>query len=301
MGELDSGVGGYFAGMKNNSSFKKICVTVVWSWLFIFAMVPVLLTLITSFLTADSSSLVVFKPTLQNYTQLFNSAYLKILLQSLYLATSCTLLCLIIGYPFAFTIARSKSRHRALLLLLVMIPFWTSSLIRTYAIMALIKAKGILNTVLLAIGLIHHPLPILYSYSAVLLGCVYDLLPFMILPLYGNIEKLNPDLLEAAQDLGAGKIRTMVKVVFPLTMPGIIAGTLLVFLPAMTMFYIPVLLGGAKNLLLGNLIENQFLSANNWPMGAAISMLITVFMGAMILLYWRNAQSKDKQNLQELV
>ncbi|OGT06644.1 MAG: spermidine/putrescine ABC transporter permease [Gammaproteobacteria bacterium GWE2_37_16] len=287
--------------MKNNSSFKKICVTVVWSWLFIFAMVPVLLTLITSFLTADSSSLVVFKPTLQNYTQLFNSAYLKILLQSLYLATSCTLLCLIIGYPFAFTIARSKSRHRALLLLLVMIPFWTSSLIRTYAIMALIKAKGILNTVLLAIGLIHHPLPILYSYSAVLLGCVYDLLPFMILPLYGNIEKLNPDLLEAAQDLGAGKIRTMVKVVFPLTMPGIIAGTLLVFLPAMTMFYIPVLLGGAKNLLLGNLIENQFLSANNWPMGAAISMLITVFMGAMILLYWRNAQSKDKQNLQELV
>lgn len=264
-------------------------------------MVPVLLTFITSFLTPDSGSLVIFKPTFQNYLQLFNPAYLRILLQSLYLAGSCTALCLIIGYPFAFIIARSKSKHRSLLLLLVMIPFWTSSLIRTYAIMALIKAKGILNTVLLAIGIIHHPLPILYSYWAVLFGCVYDLLPFMILPLYANIEKLNPELLEAAQDLGASKIRTMLQVVFPLTMPGIIAGTLLVFLPAMTMFYIPVLLGGAKNLLLGNLIENQFLSANNWPMGAAISMLITLVMGIMIFIYWHNAMKKNKTNLQELV
>jgi len=257
--------------------------------------------LATSFLTPDSNNLVSFKFTLSNYAALFNPAYLKILLQSLYLAGSCTFLCLIIGYPFAFIIARSKSKHRALLLLLVIIPFWTSSLIRTYAIMALIKAKGILSGLLLFLGIIHHPLQILYSYSAVLLGCVYDLLPFMILPLYINIEKLNPELIEAAHDLGAGKIATLAKVILPLTTNGIIAGSLLVFLPAMTMFYIPIILGGAKNLLLGNLIENQFLSANNWPMGAAISMLITIFMTIMILIYWRNSQGKDKDRFEELV
>lgn len=287
--------------MKTNSSFKKICVSLVWLWLLIFALVPATLMLITSFLTPDINNLVQFKLTLSNYIQLLNPAYLQILLQSVYLATSCTLLCLIIAYPFAFTIARSKSRHRALLLLLVIIPFWTSSLIRTYAIMAIVKAKGILSTFLLALGVIHHPLQILYSYGAVLFGCVYDLLPFMILPLYANIEKLNPELIEAAHDLGAGKLRTLIKIVLPLTMSGIVAGSIMVFLPAMTMFYIPVILGGAKNLLLGNLIENQFLSANNWPMGAAISMLITIFMCGMICIYWRTSNNKDKQKLEDLV
>jgi spermidine/putrescine transport system permease protein len=287
--------------MQTKSTFKKICVTVIWGWLLIFALVPAALMLITSFLTPDSNDIVSFHLTFDNYTQLFNPAYLRILLQSLYLAFSCTALCLLIGYPFAFIIARSTSKHRSLFLLLVIIPFWTSSLIRTYAIMALIKAKGIINTVLLAIGIVHHPLPMLYTYSAILLGCVYDFLPFMILPLYANIEKLNPELIEAARDLGAGRIRTLCKIILPLTSAGIMAGTLLVFLPAMTMFYIPVLLGGAKNLLLGNLIENQFLAANNWPVGAAISMIITLFMCGMIFFYWRNSLSKDRSNFEELV
>lgn len=255
------------------------------------------MTLTTSFLTSDSNSIVRFIPTISNYFELFNPGYLRISLQSLYLATSCILICLIIGYPFAFIIARSQHQHKSLLLLLVIIPFWTSSLIRTYAIMAILKAKGILNAILLATGIIHTPLQILYSNIAILIGCVYDLLPFMILPLYANIEKLNQEYLEAARDLGANWFTTFFKIVIPLTMPGIIAGSVLVFLPAMTMFYIPVLLGGAKNLLIGNLIEHQFLTANNWPLGTAISVVITLLMGIFILIYWRNTKEKDREDL----
>ena len=284
--------------MKKKSSFFKILsINIVWLWLGIFALTPIALTFATSFLTQDPNNIVKFTLTLANYWELFNHAYINILLQSLTLAGTCTIICLIIGYPFAFTIARSQSKHRSLLLLLVIIPFWTSSLIRTYAIMAILKAKGILNTMLLAMGLIDQPLQILYSYTAVLIGCIYDLLPFMILPLYANIEKLNDEYLEAARDLGAGWFTTFIKIIIPLTMPGIIAGSVLVFLPAMTMFYIPVLLGGAKNLLVGNLVEYHFLTANNWPLGTAISVVISLLMGALIFIYWYNSKEKDREEL----
>lgn len=282
---------------KKSSLFKIAAISIVWLWLGAFALIPISLTLITSFFTQDSGRILKFIPTIANYLELFNPAYLEILLQSVYLAGSCTMICLIIGYPFAFTIARSQSKYRSLLLLLVMIPFWTSSLIRTYAIMAILKAKGILNTLLLVLGIIDQPLQILYTHTAVLIGSVYDLLPFMILPLYANIEKLNQEYLEAAQDLGANWLTTFIKIVIPLTMPGIIAGSLLVFLPAMTLFYIPVLLGGAKNILLGNLIEYQFLSANDWPLGATISVVITLLMGGFIWIYWHNSKEKEQESL----
>ncbi len=282
---------------KQSSSFKIFSLSTVWLWLCVFALIPIILTLTTSFLTPDSNSIVKLIPTISNYLELFNPGYLRILLQSLYLATSCTLVCLFIGYPFAFIIARSQHQHKSLLLLLVIIPFWTSSLIRTYAIMAILKAKGILNTVLLAAGIIHDPLQILYSNTAILIGCVYDLLPFMILPLYANIEKLNQEYLEAARDLGANWFTTFFKIVIPLTIPGIIAGSVLVFLPAMTMFYVPVLLGGAKNLLIGNLIEHQFLTAKNWPLGTAISVVITLLMGIFIIIYWRHSKEDDRESL----
>lgn len=287
--------------MKRNKPFKKFVLSTIWLWLGVFALVPALLTLATSFLTPDSNTLIEWQITFSNYRQIFSDVYLNIFLKSIYLALGSTVICLLIGYPFAFIIARSKSRYRSFLLLLVIIPFWTSSLIRTYAIMAIIKAKGILNTLLLTVGLIHHPLQLLYSYDAVLLGCVYDLLPFMILPLYANIEKLNPELIEAAHDLGAGWFTTLFKVIVPLTIAGIVAGSILVFLPAMTMFYIPVLLGGAKNLLLGNLIENQFLAANNWPFGAVVSVVITFVMCLFIVFYLRSSNAKDVRELESLV
>lgn len=282
---------------KLNTSFKFFSLGVIWLWLGLFAMLPISLTFITSLLTTDIETIVKFTLTPHNFLELFNQAYITIFLESIYLAGASTLICLLIGYPFAFIIARTQNKYRSLLLLLVIIPFWTSSLIRTYAIMAILKTKGIINSILLALGIIHHPVQILYSYTAVLVGCVYDLLPFMILPLYANIEKLDEEYIEAAQDLGANKITTLFKVIIPLTMTGILAGSVLVFLPAMTMFYIPVLLGGAKNLLVGNLIEHQFLAANNWPVGAAISVFITLLMGICIFIYWRKAKTKGWQDL----
>lgn len=282
-----------------SSNFKRFCIATVWLWLAIFAFIPLAITFATSLLAHDHAHLVLPQFTLVNYAKLINSGYLKIFAESIYLASSCTILCLIMAYPFAFIIGRSKSRYKSVLLLLVIIPFWTSSLIRTYAIMAILKAKGLLNFALLSLGIIHQPLQILYSYTAILIGCVYDFLPFMILPLYANIEKLNQEYIEASQDLGANKITTLIKVIIPLTMPGIIAGSVMVFLPSMTMFYIPVILGGAKNLMLGNLIENQFLSVNNWPGGSAMSIVITLIMCLFLVFYWRsnnkNAEKNDKQ------
>lgn len=284
--------------MKQNNLFKRISVTSIWLWLGFFALVPNVLVLITSMLQQGDNELVRLQLTLINYFELFDTIYARIFLHSISLAGLCTLLCLIIGYPFAYILARTHNRYKGLLLLLVIIPFWTSSLIRSYAIVTILKAKGILNSLFLWLGIIHQPMQLLYSSSAVIIGLVYSLLPFMILPLYANIEKLDMRLVDAARDLGASKLTVFRKVILPLTMPGIIAGIMLVFLPAMSMFYIPDLLGGAKTLLVGNLIENQFLAARNWPMGSTVSIILTILMGFMLLAYWRSTKiGKEQQEL----
>jgi spermidine/putrescine transport system permease protein len=280
--------------MKHNS-FKYLSLSAVWLWLGLFALIPILLVFVTSLLSHDENQLFRLPFTLSNYVELFNVAYLKIFFKSIYLAGATVLLCLLIAYPFAYIIARTQSRYKSLLLMLVIIPFWTSSLIRTYAIMAILKVKGILNTFLLALGIIHHPFQLLYSNVALFIGLTYNLLPFMILPLYANMEKLDETLIEAAKDLGAGWLRIFLRIVLPLTLSGILAGSLLVFLPAMTMFYIPDLLGGAKSLLLGNLIENQFLLITNWPLGSALSIMLIVIMSLMLVFYWRFSRKEDRQ------
>lgn len=284
---------GLICNRENMNYFKKTSIGIIWVWLFVFALIPILLVLFTSFLTPNSDHMVSFPATFSNYFSVFNSAYAKIFLQSISIAFLCAVICLIIGYPFAFIVARTLPRIKAFLLLLIIIPFWTSSLIRTYAIVAILKTKGVLNTVLLSLGIIHHPLHLLYSYIAVLVGSSYDLLPFMILPLYANIEKLDSSLIEAARDLGANKFTTFIRIIIPQTLPGIIAGSILVFLPAMTMFYIPVLLGGAKNILLGNLIENEFLLVNNWPRGSAISIAVILLLCLFVFVYWKKRNKKD--------
>ncbi len=284
--------------MKNRINlFKPSSIFIISLWLGIFAVLPLGLIFIASILTPDAQGIVKFILTANNYLDLANYAYVKIFLQSMQLAISCTIICLAIAYPFAFIIARCQSKHRSLLLFFIIIPFWTSSLIRTYAIMAILKAKGILNSLLIFLGVIDQPLQILYSYTAVLIGSVYDLLPFMILPLYANMEKLNQEYIEAAKDLGAGRFTILTKVIIPLTKSGIIAGCVMVFLPSMTIFYIPVLLGGAKNLLLGNLVEYQFLTANNWPLGTAISVVITLVMVSFILLYWYSSKRSSEEKI----
>jgi spermidine/putrescine transport system permease protein len=253
--------------------------------------------LVTSFLSHSDDQLIVWHFTLRNYSQLAHYIYFRIFIQSLELAFITTLFCFLIGYPAAYMIARLSERSRSLAILFIILPFWTSSLIRTYAILAILKTHGIVNSVLLHLGIIHQPLQIIYTNVAVLIGSVYDLLPFMILPLYANIEKLDKRLIEAARDLGATRTRLFLRVILPLTAPGIIAGSMLVFLPTMTLFYIPVILGGAKSILIGNLIQNQFLTIRDWPGGAATSVVLTILMLILLILYRRVAQGRQGEEL----
>lgn len=282
--------------MKHDQSLKILSLSIVWFWLFLFALLPFCLVVAASFLSHSQSHLIQLPLTLKNYAALNNAIYIRIFEKSFVVAGFSTLICLLLGYPFAFIIARLQSRYKSLLIMLVMIPFWTSSLIRSYALIAIIKAKGLLSSLLLALGIIHQPLAILFTNTAVLIGLVYNLLPFMILPIMTNVERLDSRFIDAARDLGANKFTTFRKVIIPLTMPGIIAGSILVFLPAMTIFYIPDILGGAKSILLGNLIQNQFLLAQNWPMGSAVSVVLTLILATLILInVWvTRGNKKDK-------
>lgn len=282
-------------------SFKWFSAGLIWFWLGLFVLVPLLMLLTASFLQRGETEFVKFAFTLENYQRIFNPIYLDVFWNSFYLAAMTTLFCLILGYPFAFLLARVKGNYKHLLLLFVIIPFWTSSLIRTYAMVIILKTNGVMNSFLQWLGLIQEPIQLLYTPAAVVVGLVYSLLPFMVLPLYATIEKLDMRLIEAAKDLGARNVRIFWSIIIPLTMPGIIAGSMLVFLPALGMFYIPDLLGGAKALLIGNLIQNQFLSARDWPFGAAVSVILVLVMSLLLVLYYfsilRNSNNRDKVGL----
>lgn len=281
--------------MKHDNHFKYFSLSVIWFWLFLFALLPFCLITAASFLSHTDAELITTPATLGNYQALNNYIYIRIFEKSFLIAGIATSLCLLFGYPFAYIIARTQSRFKNILLLLVIIPFWTSSLIRSYALIAVIKAKGMLNTLLIALGLIDHPLQILFTNYAVMIGLVYNLLPFMVLPIMTNVERLDRRLIDAAHDLGASRFTTFRKIIIPLTMPGIIAGSILVFLPAMTIFYIPDILGGAKSILLGNLIQNQFLVAQNWPMGSMFSTVLTLLLATLIIIYLIAARGTKKQ------
>ncbi len=276
--------------MKTNGPFKAIAVGTIWLWLLLFALIPNLMVIAASLMQRGETDFVNLAFSLESYRRLLDPLYLEVVWNSLYLAAITTLLCLLLGFPFAWLLARSSVRWRPLLLLLVIIPFWTSSLVRTYATVIILRTNGVLNELLLGLGLIAEPLALLYTPTAVLLGLTYALLPFMVLPLYAALEKLDLRLFEAARDLGAGRRRIFTEIVLPLTLPGIIAGSMLVFLPALGMFYIPDMLGGAKNLLVGNLIQDQFLSARNWPLGSAASVLLTLLMGLLLWIYYLSAR-----------
>ncbi|OGT55815.1 MAG: spermidine/putrescine ABC transporter permease [Gammaproteobacteria bacterium RIFCSPHIGHO2_12_FULL_42_10] len=280
--------------MKLNNGFRNNTLILIWLWLALFALLPLCMIVLESFSTHQTPQPTLTEFTLDNYRFLINTAYFMVFEKSLLIAGSVTLLCLLLGYPFAYIVARMNDTVKNYLILFVIIPFWTSSLIRSYALIAILKTKGILNSILLSLGIIHQPLAILFTNYAVILGLVYNLLPFMILPVLTNIERLDYRLVQAARDLGANWLITFVRIILPLTMPGIIAGSILVFLPAMTIFYIPDILGGAKSILLGNLIQNQFLIAHNWPLGSAISTLLTLILVALVLIYWKMTRSNKK-------
>jgi spermidine/putrescine transport system permease protein len=282
--------------MKYDDSFKYFSLSLISCWLFLFALLPFCLVTLASFLSSHETELLSTPFTISNYEQLTNPIFLRIFEKSFFIAGSATLICLLFGYPFAYIIARMQGYKKNILLLLVIIPFWTSTLIRSYALIAILKAKGILNSLLIGFGLINEPLNILFTNIAVIIGLVYNLLPFMILPIMTHIERLDTRLIDAARDLGANRWITFRNVIIPLTMPGIIAGCILVFLPAMTMFYIPDILGGAKSILLGNLIQNQFLITQNWPMGAMFSTVLTILLATLIILYLLVSRGKNNRD-----
>jgi spermidine/putrescine transport system permease protein len=256
-------------------------------WLVLFAVVPLAILAVYSFCQRDELGRIVFAFSWENYARVFEPRYLFILWRSIGYAAITTLLCALIGYPAAYYMARRPERQRERWLLLVMIPFWSSFLIRTYAWVQILKGSGLLNATLQALHLIAAPIDWLYTPTAVLIGLVYTFLPFMILPIFASAEKLDLNLLEAAQDLGAGPVRVFARVILPLTWPGIAAGTVLVFIPAIGMFAVTDLLGGAQVPLIGNVIQNQFLQARNWPFGAALGVVFTLLFALSYALLQR--------------
>jgi spermidine/putrescine transport system permease protein len=241
---------------------------------------PMALVACYSFLSRGAYGGVEWIGTLENYSRLCDPLYLKILARSAVLAAAATALCLLLGFPLAWFISRAGVRKH-LYLSLVILPFWTSFLVRLYAWIFLLRDTGLINTVLLAAGWIREPLPLLYNHGAVLLGLVYGYLPFTVLPLYATLERLDPSLLEAAADLGARPLAAFRRVVLPLAAPGIRAGALLVFIPCLGTYLTSDLLGGSKTVLAGNLIQNQFTTARDWPFGSAASL---VLMGLTLLV-----------------
>ncbi|MEI6106193.1 MAG: ABC transporter permease [Opitutae bacterium] len=261
------------------------------AWLLLFVVVPTGILFVYSFCERDEVGGVIFQFTLRNYQRVLDPVYLSIFVRSVGYAGLTTIICVVVGYPVAYYMARATEEKRNRLLLLVMVPFWTSFLIRTYAWITILKQEGLLNGLLQSLHLTAAPLSLLYTPTAVVIGLVYAYLPFMILPIYGSAEKLDNSLIEAAYDLGAGPLRAFSAVIVPLTMPGIAAGTLLVFVPAIGMFAITDLMGGAKVPMIGNVIQNQFLQARDWPFGAALGVVfMLMFAVTYIILQRRGAR-----------
>jgi spermidine/putrescine transport system permease protein len=278
------------ASTDNSAGAKRAPHTIGWLlltplllWLALFVVVPTAILFVYSFCQRDELGQVVFAFTPTNYARILDPVYLGIFGRSLWYAALTTALCLVIGYPVAYYIGRSPPARRSTLLLLVMIPFWISFLLRTYAWLSLLKGEGLVSALLQGLHLLTGPLDILYSPTAVILGLVYTYLPFMILPIFTSAEKLDNSMIEAALDLGAGPVRAFTQVIIPLTKPGIFAGVLLVFVPSIGMFAVTDLMGGAKVPMIGNVIQNQFGQARDWPFGAALGI---TFLALFAIAFW---------------
>ena len=255
--------------------------------------IPLIYVVVMSFCSIDQYYNVQLQFTLDNYKRLVSANYMKIYAQSIMIALVTTLLCILIGYPFSYIIARTHSRRKKLFYMLVIIPFWTNSLIRIYGWRTFLGTNGWLNTALQFLHLTKEPLDLLYKPATTVLGMVYCLIPFMVLPLYTSIEKLDGSLLEASADLGARPAVTFVRVILPLTSSGIFSGSIMVFIPCLGYFFVSDILGGGNSDVIGNLIERQFQSGNNWPLGAALSIILIVITLVSVKLYQRMGGDMD--------
>jgi spermidine/putrescine transport system permease protein len=263
-----------------------------WAVMSVLFLAPLAIVIVYSALTRGAYGGFSLPWTAENYSRLADPLYLTILLRSFWIAAAATALCLLLGFPLALFLSRA-GKHKNLYLSLVILPFWTSFLVRTYAWMFLLRDTGLINTALEKLGLIRDPLPLLYNDGAVILGLVYGYLPFMVLPLYATIERIDRSLLDAAADLGARPWATLTRVVIPLSAPGIRAGAVLVFIPCLGAYLTPDLLGGGKSVMIGNLIQNQFTTARDWPFGSAVSLALMAIVMVLLLVVIR----RDREGL----
>ena len=261
---------------------------------FLLILAPLVYILFLSFLTSDNYGGYVHDFTLENYAEVFDPVNLTIFGKSAVIGLITTLICLLISYPFAIFLRDKPLKTQNLIIKLVMVPFLTNSLIRTYGWITLLRKHGVINSALLGLGIIQSPLPLMYNYLGIIIGMVYTLLPFMILPVYSAVSKVDQNLLDAAEDLGAGKLAKFRRVYLPLTLPGAFNGSLMVFIPAIGYFFIADILGGGKAMIIGNLIKNQFLTARNWPLGAALSIFLLIVTFGLVKLYERIGGDLDE-------
>lgn len=263
----------------------------------VFVAIPILYVVVMSFMTRAANWGVIYQPTLAAYKKIFDPVYLKVFAQSLKVAVLTTFFTLFIGYPFAYYTAKLPHKWRNNVMLLVVVPFWTNSLVRIYGWMILLQSKGPLNTLMISLGLIDRPAKLLYNFGAVLVGMIYALIPFMILSIYNSVLKMDWALVEAARDLGASSIKAFWSITIPMTAPGIMAGCILVFIPSVGLFFVSDLLGGSKTVLLGNLIKNELLVAHNWPGGAALSIVMMAMTLLLLGLYKKVTGESDLEGL----
>ncbi len=263
---------------------------IVWSAVMI--IVPMLMIVMYAF-TQKGNDVLTFKVTLDNFVYFFSDPiFLEVLERSLWVAVLTTVLCLLLGYPVAYIIAQASGRKKVMLVLLVTIPMWINMLVRTYAWVGILQDKGLFNAILGFLGF--DPISLIYTDFAVVLGMVYNFIPFMILQIYTALSKMDKSYLEAASDLGANKVQSFLKITLPLSLPGVLSGITLVFLPAVSSFFIPKMLGGGQYVLIGNVIESQFLTSGNWNFGSAISLIMAVII--MISLYVTKKIDKNGQS-----
>lgn len=263
--------------MKSFASLVKPYIV----WMSAFIVIPMLLILLYA-ITTRGNNVLTFHFTLDNFLRFFDPVFIKVLWKSMEIAIVTTLACILIGYPIAYVISNVSERLQGILILAITIPMWINMLVRTYAWISILSDGGILNSLLALIGI--GPLKLMYTDFAVILGMVYNFLPFMILQIYTVLAKMDKALINASYDLGANRVQTFRRVVFPLSLPGVISGITLVFLPAVSTFVIPKFLGGGQYMLIGNLIENQFITVGEWNFGSAISLIMAmIIMGSMYL------------------
>lgn len=265
-------------------------------WFLLFLIIPIGMITVISFTTNLGFGGILYEFSTEAYRLAFSSLYAKVLWHSFLWAFISTIICILIAYPFAYFIANA-GKWKNMLLLLVMIPFWTNLLVRLYSWVILLNEHGAINNILIKLGLISEPISMLYTPYAVIIGLIYGFLPFMILPIYASIEQLDKSYLEASEDLGANPIKTFFRVTLPLTLPGVIAGSLITFIPAISVFVVTDLLAGGRLLMVGNVIKDAFIVEMNWQLGAALSLLLMLLVLISILLFMRFSSKEDKNLL----